>query len=248
MKQFLCLLFCLVFFQASAGIAQEEKPFIAVFCNPDPNFMVPWRWYRDKIDMIYKPQTWDDLHPFLQEVKKRAGSRKIVLDIDVHGSKEGYLYLQYDRQTPPLCKEEHKASVGYVLNKIEEALPGRVQEVDLEACFAGIVYKKSIRNNPSLKHSEGDVVADHYSYPPFPVYGVRNFPNYMNSVFIQRWIIKTDIVLNDLRKYEFDNPGKPKMTNLQSVTLYRYLRSEGLIYKFYADYRRYRNNLDLNAD
>lgn len=210
MRRFLALFLCLFLLLPGAGAEstylKEKKPILAVFCNPDAVLINTWAHY--KPDVFTVAFSWDQLDPFLKETKQRAAGRPIELDFEVHG--EEYLSISYRNNITSRYEVKH-ATMGYVLNHVEKILGKKNVTVLFESCYAGYVYKKSIRGNiinPFL-----DIKAeDHKGIPSYPVYGgTYDHMNVNNFVFLQ-YRTNTRAYFCDLRYYE-DHGGGAKDRN-----------------------------------
>ena len=201
---FLALLFSL------PALAQSQKPYLAVYANPQPGFEIYWE--REKTDgFIFIADTWDSFPEFLKQAKINARGRKVILNLSTHGGEQGLLYLAYplfyetpwgERITVHIVKE---ASMGYIINEINKVFkPGEIQELDIEACFSGYVYSKSIRGNKELKHEGGNVIENCKEYPLFPVYGVPETFGLGNILHLQRHKYNLNINYIDLRETELN--------------------------------------------
>ena len=212
MKFILALLASLLFL-LPAG-AQSKEPFLSVYANPQPGYEIYWE--QEKEGFVFIADTWDSFPDYLKMTKSLAQGRKVILNISVHGGENGLLYLSYPLyvQLPwgevaqlNITKE---CSMGYIVNEINKVFsPGEIQELDLEACFAGYVYTKSIRNNKELKHEGGNVIEDCKIYPQFPIYGVPQTFGLGNILHLQRHKYKLNINYKDLRETEIQPQLEP---------------------------------------
>ena len=202
LKHFLTLVFALYVLLCNSSVAgfaaQQERPYLAVWCTP--RFEAAWPSF--KPDYLYVAHDWNKFDEFLQDVRRKAGNREIDLDIEAHGLY--YLSLDYpDWATSKMVSK--KATMGYVLNHIEKQLKGKKFNLFIEACYGGHVYKRTIRGNTP---AEGVLVEDHPKVPNYPIWGgTFNHMNIANMVYIQR---KTQVLYatNDLRRWETEEGEK----------------------------------------
>lgn len=174
------------------------KRHLVVFCNP--GFVNEWE--RLSPDFLLVPKDWRDLDTFLKVVKDQ-GWDHIDIDIDCHGN--DYLWLIDEDGN------EYIASMGFIVNHIEKYLVGKDIKVFCEACFAGKVYKTSIRGNKIerfpvirefLKRERGNKIEDCNHIPKFPIYGIRsNTTNIGNSIYLQ-YRSDCNLYMEDLRDFE----------------------------------------------
>jgi len=215
MKLFLSLLLSVLLFLPAWGF-REQKPYLAVFCNPGYEIF----WPSLNVDCLYLAMDWEHFDDFLRKVKKEAGGRPIELDIECHGDKA--LLLQYpDARTGEMVTKS--TTMGYVINHIERYLGRERVTLIMECCYAGSVYKTTIRQN-----KEGEN-CNHI--PQFPVYGNSfNHMNLNNLVYIQ-YKTRCHRYFEDLRAFELKAGPKDMDRNENSedhkrmATLYRILAS-----------------------
>lgn len=195
MRLFISVFLCLLFTIVPVNSVENDIEYLAVFCNPGFNS----EWVKYKPDLFFQASKWEDFENFLLIVKKRAGNRPVVIDIDSHGNDSG-LWLEYkDIYGVPFSDG---ASVGYIAKKIQDSkIKQKRLKVLLEACFAGRAYKFTIRNNKNLS-------ADYCNFekiPKYPIYGIGDsHPNFGNLIYLQyRYNFQTYFV--DLRSYEYTN-------------------------------------------
>lgn len=207
MKYVLCLLVSLFLFLPAGATPSEKPPFLAVYANPQPGYEIYWE--EEKEGFVFIADTWDSFPEFLRMAKAMAGDRKLVINVSSHGGEDGLLYLSYPLfvQTPwgevIAVNINKQASLGYVVNCINKEIPReQMQELDLECCFSGYLYTKSIRNNPELRHAGGNIIEDCKEYPSFPIYGVPETYGLGNILHLQRNKYKLNINYKDLRETE----------------------------------------------
>ena len=209
--RFLLAVFVSFFLALPAGLTAPTKPFLAVFCNP--GFQSEWDKYNP--DYLFVARDWNDFEPFVQEVKRQAGSRDIELDVDVHGEDYG-LYLEYRAlHQGSFQRVSYRSTVGYMVKSIDRYLSGNHPVVYLEACYSGRAYKNTIRRNPVFK-GDGDISDNYRTIPRFPIYGVGSRTiNYGNFIYLQKYY-NTRVFFEDLRKYE-RMPLDTKETDMRSA-------------------------------
>lgn len=205
-KKFLSFLAVLLLF-IGYPCAADTKPYIAVFCNPG----FEWEWKKEKIDLLFTAESWDEFDTFLKAVKRFAGNRPIILDLDCHGY--DFLALNYLKKHQEILEE---ASEGFLVNHIEKYLDTSNLIVFEEACYSGVVYKNSIRNNDQLiKDVEPQKTENCEHIPKFPIIGIgAASPNRGNLVYLQ-WKTHQFVFWQDLRIYEIQEVG-PKDTSANS--------------------------------
>ncbi len=205
MKKIFCALLIFLFCQFPAQAdSQQIDPFLAVYCNPGFEKC----WANEDPDYIQTAGNWNDFKLFITQVKRLSGKRPVIIDIDCHGSDDGYLAIvqEVNRGSEDL-PVVYLATEGYVLNQIDRLGKNKVVCVCQEACFAGVVYKRSIRNTPEV-HIAGSIWENHEGVPTYPVYGVDNVSNWNNSVYVQ-YMYGDRVDFHDLRTYETESPGEP---------------------------------------
>lgn len=222
-RSLIVLIVCLLLSLPAIALTKDTS-YLAVFSSLD-----------------FSPRDWEDIHPdlevhapswgacfdgFLQAVKKQGHGRHIVIDIQCHGWDTLALYQGAVEDTKGDRRFYSEASMGYVVNHIEKALAGEDIEVCCEACFAGRVYKVSIRGNKPNKIPELAENCNHI--PPFPVYGIsEDVENYNNFIYLQ-YAHNMRYNFQDLRTYEYsDRPLKPR--NLDPLTEENIIIREGFI-------------------
>lgn len=214
MKFLISLVLSLLLLIPSVGAIDTNREFIAVFCNDT----LEKPWYKQNPDLLYLAKSWSNLDDFLLLVREQAKNRPILIDIDCHGE-DGGLYIQYDLDKDEFFTE--RASVGFVLNRIESYIRKDKLTVLFEACYAGRAYKNTLKNNKFIT-----LYGDNYrgDRPSYPVYGIgSSYKNISNFIFLQ-YKYKVRPYFVDLRRYQLESLGA-KDTNKDSKdhTLITYL-------------------------
>lgn len=197
MKQFLLTL--LAFFTLStSGLAQDDQPYLAVFCSTG-FYNQFWKKYQP--DAYHETHRWDTLDDFVIYVKKQAGSRRILFDIDCHGMPDtGLLCLV--KVNPDNSEQLYQASFGYIVNQLNKLNPKNLT-VLTEACYAGYVFTRSLKPKQNT-YTETVTVEQAKKFPTYPIYGVGKVNNYGNFIYHQ-YKLNLNIEFNDLRKFYRDN-------------------------------------------
>lgn len=186
-------LFTWLILSVPGGQPVTKEPFFAVYVSPD----LTDYWKGKKVDYYQEAGNWEDFRFFIYQVNERAGGRPVVIDIDVHGDKEGFLYINSDNF--------YAASEGYLLNQLD-----RVDNLEIvlqESCYAGTVFKRSLHPKMTVEYS-GNVVEDYKGNLPYPIMGVDNVINY-NASINDQFRSGYRINYNDLREFTFKDPGEP---------------------------------------
>lgn len=187
-----------LFFLALPAQAENKNYFLAVF-NTSEFPSSPWSPYHP--DIFYPANSWKDFVPFLRKIKEQAGDRYIILDIDVHGGD----YLSIWKLDKAKSKVQwNEATVGWVVNRIEEELGEQIKEEKLltiwECCYGMNTYRWTIRNN---LRKPGVFVEDHAGVPEFPMLCVGDgVVNWGNFIFRQFYHNLTTPFLADMREAE----------------------------------------------
>jgi hypothetical protein len=199
MRKLLSLLLAVscAFLLSSEANSSDSKPYIAVFANPGTKRLSGW----DKVkpNFYVESTDWENLEPFLKDVKTKAGRRPLIIDIECHGSPvTGMLVIEYSSFGR---NQDDTASVGYVVKKIMTEFKGKDNlEVCLEACHSSVCWDRTLVNGAYVE-SEDFHVDSATDLVPFPVYGVGNTVNVNNMIIIQR-ILNIRPFFYDLRKAE----------------------------------------------
>lgn len=199
MKSLFIALFLCLAMVAPAG-SQSEKPFLAVFCNNTPNFIHEWK--NIKPDLMMESGNWEDFKLFITQIERLSGDNPVLLDINSHGTRCNHLYID----NPETGGAE--TTFGYILNQVDRLPEGKVEAVLSEACFAGVVYHNSIRDQK--KYEEAGTIFENYNgvKPKYPVVGVSNVYNFGNAIYRQ-YTSGESIEIYDLRRFDAHDPGKP---------------------------------------
>lgn len=178
--------------------AEARDFYLAVF-NTSEFPTSPWAAYHP--DLFYPANSWKDFVPFLKRVKEEAGTKDIVLDIDVHGG--DYLSIWKLNKAKSQVKW-NEATMGWVVNRIEEELHQQILDEKLitiwECCYSMNTYRWTIRNNV---RKPGVYAEDHPGIPMFPMYGNGDgVVNYGNFIFRQWFHGLTTPYFVDIREAE----------------------------------------------
>lgn len=183
-----------------AGVADENKPYLAVFASP--GFSVPW--VAMKPDLYIEADDWRSLDDFIDLVEVSTDpDQTIILDVDSHGDDETNNLVLDGADT------FSRASFGYVINKLNRLHKTHKNLVVIsEACFAGDVYNRSIKGYKKTYHSKY-LQIENSKNPKYPVYGAYNLFNWGNYSYLQyKSGQKTE--LYDLRKLKYKKPDTDK--------------------------------------
>lgn len=181
--------------------SKQEKAYIAVYS--DPVFVKYWDVL--KVDYVQSANTWDDFPGFIRHVKEESKGRPIIIDLNVHGTRGGFLSIHHiDKCTHGRANKSYMATVGYVLKEISTLGEENIRALVLESCYGGHVYFKSREGfNPSYRG--GNRLDSYTGVAPYPIYGVDNCVSWNNVVFIQ--LANGDNVnIHDLREYSKSPP------------------------------------------
>lgn len=236
MKKLLVGLLALCLLLGRGVGADNEKSYLAVFCNPD--FEKEWSFIHP--DYLCTAFNWAQLDDFLQSTKRNAHGRPIEIDFDCHGAPGG-LYLKYPSQYHGDHYETHLASMGYICNHIDKYFNSKKITVIIEACYSGRVYQETIRNNAGVTDVPDSLteittercIEDHLGIPQYPIYGVGlNIPGIDNFVYLE-YITKIRPYFMDLREIEtMKDQIQPATEELQEAAV----MDERLFEKFIAQY------------
>lgn len=226
-KNILVLLLTLLVISTTKPVSSGEQTFIAGYCNPGANKLTGWK--EVKPNFIRTATDWEPFEAFLLEVKKKAGNRPIILDIDCHGDPlTGMAALQVMAYGNIDCTDE--ASIGYILNTIEKVFgkhPKHLQ-VTLELCHAQYCYNKSLKMKSTLE-TEDFHIQPYDHVPSYPVYGIScpsgdrtlSPANYNNYVLIS--LLTSKDYIHDLRE-DADKDVKVCESKEQEKILFNKLR------------------------
>ena len=157
----------------------DRKPFLAVFCNPGASD----DWDNEPVDLLITGSTWNDYETFIALTKNLSRGRDVIVDIECHGSPDdGRLYLDYMSYGYQYQKQ---ASMGFVLNRINESLP-RTREVLIESCYSELCMEQSLKVKDEFR-TNGSIEESYKSKTiPYPVWGIGNSVNFNNLIYLQR--------------------------------------------------------------
>lgn len=217
MKHILLLLLIFSFLSVKPVVADgSEEPFLAVFCA-DHRFAQFWE--DEPVDYFYQAKTWDDFKIFIKGVKAKSKGRPVIIDVQCHGSQDGYLGLYDDNNTPDDRTDDFScySNTGYILSETD-----KVKDLDavlLEACFGGYCYYKQTRTALGFDvEGKYDTYKEYNKIPEYPVYSVDNCVNWNNSIYAQ--IITGEYVnIHDAREFEQYYPGDPEDSYLTYKSL-----------------------------
>lgn len=193
----LTLLLALVLFFSPISWAQEQPPFLAIYCSADRVERFTKDRFNHHVDLFCKAKDWTSFEPFLKEVAIKAAGRPVILSMSVHGIEE----------VPLLCvgKDENHpfyATEGGMINKVEESGANILCIVE-ETCHASTVYAGSLNPPPHLlKHDNKRSLVENRKKgaPSFPVFGVEDFSSPIPSA-LEQYLHNDFQTISDLRKY-----------------------------------------------
>jgi hypothetical protein len=226
MRKLISLLLAIscTFILSSEANSSDKSPYIAVFANPGTKRLSGW----DKVKPNFYVESgdWENLDPFLEDVKRKAGRRPLIIDIECHGSPvTGMLVIQYSSFGRD---QSDTASMGYVMKKIMARFKDKKNlEVCLEACHSSVCWDKSLNLGATIESEDFHV--DSPKEPvPFPVYGVGPTVNVNNFVITQR-LVNIRPFFYDLRTYtEGKEPELSKESQDAIVAAFRMLYLWGI--------------------
>ncbi len=168
----------------------QITPYVATFCSPE----FEWMWVESHPPdmLVVANKGWSQLPGFCREARKAAHGRPLILDLDVHGSKEGL--------SVKIAGVHRLTTMGYVLNQIEQNAGTDNLTVFLESCYPGNAYFYTIRGNKvkALNHADR---------PIFLILGVGSgYSNWGNTVYLQ-WLFNKRDYFEDMRNYEIKKPN-----------------------------------------
>lgn len=214
MKKFLSMLFILLFIACTpAGLADCEQPYFAVYMNQ--GFNLEWDKYHP--DLVFVAPNWEQFDLFLEIVKKKAGKRKILLDIDTHGDDGGFFIQFFDRYGQFYSSG---ASMGYIVNHVEKYLDEKKVTLIMEGCFSGRAYKNTIRDNFGVD----PLRENHKGITVMPIYGIGSVHYNVGNFIYLEYKYNIRPFFEDLRHYELDElEVKDLSTNSPEMLLIREL-------------------------
>jgi hypothetical protein len=230
MRIVLALILLVLSISPVSGEYSHSSKFLAVIANPGSMKLSGWR--RIRPDFVRSIDDWQTLEPILQEVRRQAGNREVILDIDCHGSPDsGLMALSYKAYNKDFS---NFASVGYVVNKIYKAF-GRSSKLTvlLEICHPQFCYNRTLKTKIDLD-SEDCHVQSFIKDVPWPIYGISNPhkdhtkspANWNNSVLMSVATNHTQYI-QDLRK-DYGKPVRPvenKVTEALLWTNFTYMNN-----------------------
>ena len=195
------ILLALILFFSPVVWAKEEGPLVAVFVDYTLQFN-----YSDNVhntEIFWVAKDWSTFDQFLLEAKKRAGARKVVFDIAVHGIPVVFVLSAGNE------KKGYLATTAGLLNHIDSVVGAQnVECVCLEACYAGFCYYSSVHPDrfmvrPLARRAmlEGRSAPS----PLYPVYGLPSSRNIPPNV-LEQYLHKQFLTIEDLRQYEYKCP------------------------------------------
>lgn len=224
MKKFLTMfLIAVAMLTGSPNLAMEGLPnyYVAAFTSPE--FTSQWE-DEFKPDMKYIYHSWGDLPDFIDKAKKEAGTRPLLLDLDVHGAESGFYVLtnQFyiykgtkarfkfkDLSKQMIVRNYERASMGYIYNVLDKKIgPLSRTTVLIEACFPGNAYHTI--NNNDLNTNER-YVQNHSQYPMMPIYCIGS--GFSNPDITMMFQFKHNIrrFWHDIREYGARPPFFPEL-------------------------------------
>lgn len=229
-----CIVVFMLVLLASIGFCSpahpQDKEFIAVYS--DPTFTKYWSFY--KVDYLQEAKTWDDFPGFIKVVKEQAKNRPIVIDINVHGTREGLLSIYHNKNCIHGRKDKsYLSTFGYVLKEISTIGEDKIKMVLFESCYGGYVYFKS-REGYKESYRGGNRYDSYSGIAPYPIYGVDNCVNWNNAIFMQ--LASGDNVnFFDLRQFSKVPPagelGNGKSPKSQAIYWYVQYQKQKIIAK-----------------
>lgn len=190
------------FILSTAPVQVEDKEYVAVFGSKRlSTFEQPlgvkhnlWDEYYPT-DYILYSEEFEDLDVFLATVRRNAGNRPIVIDIECHGDPmDGLLHLESHEDG-----SDDAASMGYLVKKIDHYLGDKDVTVTLEACFSRFIMESSL--DPAIEVETPLFHIAKFNKPiDFPIYGIGLIPNYNNFIYAQ-YEAGIDFRIEDLRRY-----------------------------------------------
>lgn len=195
------ILMALILFFSPVVWAKEEGPLIAVFVDYTLQFN-----YSDNIhneELFWVAKDWSTFDQFLLEARKKAGARKIILDIACHGTPVVFVLAAGNG------KKSYCATVGGLLNHIDNIVGAQnVECVCLEACTAGFCYYSTMHPNKMMIRplAKRAILEDRLApNPVYPIYGLASCRNIPPNV-LEQYLHKQFLTIEDLRQYEYKCP------------------------------------------
>jgi hypothetical protein len=187
-----------VFLWLAPALAQEQRPYLAIYTSADRVHRYSKDRFNHPIDLIVSAKNWDSFVPFLQKIKKEAQGRKIIIDLCAHGTDTVPVLLVGTE------KHSYVATFGGVVNKIEENLEGLPLVLVAETCFSPTVYSRSINPYPEIidpKKKKCLLEDRKAGNPNFPIYGITK--SYSNPIptCLESYLHSDMSMLVDLRQF-----------------------------------------------
>lgn len=198
-KHLILLLLTLLFFTSFKPVRSSPTEYTVLFA--DRYTKKEWRYYTSEIDYIKCSVDWRDLPVFVKNAVKRAKGRKIKFILSVHGSPQGILCMS-NTKTGKVAK----SNMSYVIKTLNEYIPkGQLQDLELEACYAGICVQH--RNWTCLPVGIGECYDVNNETLDAPIYGATDSPNFFTSVYLQ---VKHNLFVSIDQLTENSPPLTPK--------------------------------------
>lgn len=173
-----------------------ETPYVAVYTSP--NIKHCWKKFKHPLDMLWSTDSWSDFDRFLAEVHRQAKGKLIVLDMCVHGDKQGLLSKTHsNNRTDP----NYFASFGFALNHIERGLAGDRVCLIFDTCFGSYCYRSTVKGNFPVQ-SKYYFIENHTKPVTYPVYGggySSNWATLLLEEYLHSLQGRKPIFLRDLR-------------------------------------------------
>jgi len=212
----------------------DAKNVIAVFA--DPGLARGWT-EQDKsyVDVFYVAQKWDNFDSFLkmtQAIVKPGDG--LIIELNVHGGQD-CLYLDYYMSKK--FKYSSRASEGFIVNHIEKVFLKQEKLIILQdSCFAGNVYKDSIRNCPKelpgderiISMRQDDRIEDCDHIPFFPIFGSGSGTYTWSHMIFKQFLLGLLYYWEDLRSYEVKIPFMRDWNDSSPLNMAVYFFSEFL--------------------
>lgn len=198
--------------------AVEDTQYIAVYTSP--NLKQCWKECKHKINRIWSTDSWSDFDQFLSVVHAEAKHKTIILDLSCHGNNiNGLISKCRDFKEDSIG---YYASMGYILNHIEQKLAGDHVVIIFETCYGSYCYKTTIRDNFPVQSKEY-FIENHATAVDYPVYGGAYSSNYC-TLLLEEYVHslqgRKPLWLRDLRQSMAETtPCKGEPMSLQNAYL-----------------------------
>lgn len=223
MKGLIISLALIATFLSPVWALAPNQPFIAVFV--DKSLANNYSDNVHEFGVFWVAKDFSSFDKFLLETKKKAGARKIILDLSFHGLPMVFI-----------CgTDKGLATTGGLINHIEAIIPSeQIECVCFEPCYAGQVYNRSFHAGADLVNPLAKrclLEARLAPNPKFPVWGLPNSRNVPPNV-LEQVIHNQYITIEDLRQYENKFPvvlapdTEQMAVTLQRMILARLLYTE----------------------